>query len=231
MNKKKFSIVPIKRTDVFQEITSQIEALISQGGMRPGDRLPSERELAESLGVSRTSVRQALKVLEAARLVECRIGSGTFVADPRFHDRAGLSGLLPDVVDIAFLKHLIAARSGIERAIFKECYKTIDNAGIAALRTLLNENARDFVESDYDDGGLDLSFESKVAELAGNAILFQMQEEIHQLWVLAWRRYGNEPEKKIVLHEEHLAMLNALERRDCRMLLDLIEQHVDKDLD
>jgi GntR family transcriptional repressor for pyruvate dehydrogenase complex len=231
MNKKKFSMVPIKRTDVFQEATSRIEALIVQGRMQPGDRLPSEREIAESLGVSRTSVRQAIKVLEASHLVECRIGSGTYVADPKSRDRDGFSNMLPAIVDTIFLNQLIAARSGIERAIFKECCLSIDAQGIDNLRNLLEENARDFVENDLDDGGgLDLSFESKVAELTGNAILFQMQEKIHQLWVLAWSRYGSEPEKKILLHNEHIAMLDALEHRDCELILSLIEQHVDKEI-
>ena len=229
MTRNKFSLVPIRRTDVFQEVISRIESLVVRS--RPGDKLPPERELAEALGVSRTSVRQALKVLEASHLVECHIGSGTYVSNPTVRELAGLSALLPEVVDTAFLKQLVTARCHIVRAVFKECCDKIDAKGIETLRTLLDENAQDFIERDHDEGGLDLGFESKVAELTNNAILFHMQEEIHQLWILAWNKYGKEPENKIVLHKEHLAMLEALDRRDCQLLLTLVTQHVDRDFD
>lgn len=230
MKKARFSIIPIKRTDVFREITNRVESLIVRSNLQPGDRLPSERDLAEQLGVSRTSVRQALKVLEASRRLECRIGSGTYVANPVPLERIGLSALLPEKVDTNFLGKLIKARCCIERAVFKECCEVVDKDGIDSLHALLEENARDFLDDENNDGGLDLSFESQVAELAGNSILFRMQEEIHQLWVLAWNDYGNYPENKVVLHQEHLDILEALERRDCPRLLELIEQHVDKDL-
>jgi GntR family transcriptional repressor for pyruvate dehydrogenase complex len=231
MNKAKFSIIPIKRIDVFQEITNRIETLIARSNLQPGDRLPSERDLAEQLGVSRTSVRQALKVLEASQRLESRIGSGTYVASPVTRDPVGLSALLPDKIDTGFLRKLIAARCCIERAVFKECCERVDRQGLESLQALLDDNVHDFVHGENNEGGLDLSFESKVAELAGNPILFRMQEEIHQLWVLAWSKYGSYPESKIVLHQEHLAILDALEKRDCPRLLDLVEQHVDKDLD
>lgn len=223
-------MLPIKRTDVFQEVISRMDSMIANGDYRPGDRFPSERELAETLGVSRTSIRQALKVLEAAGKVETRIGSGTYVienkkAPDHFHY------ILPDKVDQEFLAQLVVARRSIERTIFEECCVRITNAGLAELYTLIAENVRDFVESEFDENGaLDLSFESKVAELTCNPILFKMQQDIHQLWVLAWNSYGHVPENKRILHAEHLDLLAALERRDRARVIELIENHVDKDV-
>src|SRR6516225_431082 len=70
---------PIRRTKVYAEVASQIHRLIAEGHLEPGDRLPPERELAETFGVSRTSVRDAIRVLEMRGLVEPRHGEGTLV--------------------------------------------------------------------------------------------------------------------------------------------------------
>jgi GntR family transcriptional repressor for pyruvate dehydrogenase complex len=230
IDKQKFSMLPIKRTDVFQEIISRIDSMIANGQYKPGDRFPSERELAETMKVSRTSVRQALKVLEAAGKIETRIGSGTYVLEnsERGND---LRRILPAAVDKVFLEQLIAARAGIERTIFEECCDRIDDAGLAELYSLIAENARDFVETELDEnGGLDLSFESKVAELVGNPILFRIQQEVHQVWVLAWNAYGRISENKKILHAEHLELLAAMERRDKERISRLIVAHVNKDV-
>ncbi len=70
---------PVKRTKVYAEVAAQIHRLIRDGRLRPGDRLPPERDLAEMFGVSRTSVRDAIRVLEVHGLVEPRHGEGTIV--------------------------------------------------------------------------------------------------------------------------------------------------------
>jgi GntR family transcriptional repressor for pyruvate dehydrogenase complex len=223
-------MLPIKRTDIFQEIISRIDSMIANGRYKPGDRFPSERELAETMRVSRTAVRQALKVLEAAGKIETRIGSGTYVLESPEHGN-DLRRILPTEVDKAFLEQLIVARSGVERTIFEECCDRIDDVGLAELYGLIAENARDFVETDLDEnGGLDLSFESKVAELVGNPILYRMQQEIHQVWVLAWNAYGRIPENKRILHAEHLELLAAMERHDKKRIAELIVAHVNKDV-
>ena len=68
---------------LYRQIAGQIAALIDNGEFPAGSRLPAERELATLLGVSRTSVREAIISLEIAGRVEVRVGSGIFVAEPR----------------------------------------------------------------------------------------------------------------------------------------------------
>ena len=65
---------PIRPKKISEEIVSQIKQLISRGELKPGDRIPSERELASMLGVSRPSVREAIMVLEAMGFLESRQG-------------------------------------------------------------------------------------------------------------------------------------------------------------
>ena len=70
---------PIKPKKISEEIVEQIKHLISSGDLKPGERIPSERELATMLGVSRPSVREAIMVLEAMGFLESRQGGGTYV--------------------------------------------------------------------------------------------------------------------------------------------------------
>ena len=69
----------IRKTRIYEEVVGQLSQLIDEGKLKAGDRLPSERELAETFRVSRSSVREAIKTLENERLVVTRPGSGTFL--------------------------------------------------------------------------------------------------------------------------------------------------------
>ena len=71
----------IKKTRIHEEVVSQVHELIKEGRFKAGDQLPSERELAETFKVSRTSVREALRALETHGLIISRTGMGNFIAD------------------------------------------------------------------------------------------------------------------------------------------------------
>src|SRR5215467_10108886 len=103
----------VNRRSVPEHVFEQILTDVLSGEMRPGDALPSERRLAEVLGVSRPAVREALKRVSAAGLVEVRQGDATTVRDFRRH--AGLD-LLPRLLmregelDLAVVRSILEAR-------------------------------------------------------------------------------------------------------------------------
>lgn len=235
MSKPRFSMLPIKRTDIFQEVCQQLENLLNSGQFQIGDKLPSERELSESFSVSRSSIRQALKVLEAAGRIETRVGSGTYFVEKHAVASSGdnLNALLALGVSKEFMQQLIAARTAIERAIFEAYAIKANKSGIRALKELIDENALDKTASGEfeENAGLDMSFEAKVAELAGNPILSAMQRQIHQLWIQAWRVYGFVPESRHTLHQEHCAIIEALASKNTPRVIDLVVQHVDKEVE
>ncbi|WP_167103078.1 FadR/GntR family transcriptional regulator [Mycobacterium sp. DL592] len=104
---------PVQRKSVPEEVVEQIIADVLSGEMQPGDVLPSERHLAELLGVSRPAVREALRGVLAAGLIEVRQGDATTVRDFRRH--AGLD-LLPRLVirggelDVAVVRSILETR-------------------------------------------------------------------------------------------------------------------------
>ena len=76
---QQMTLKPIKEKKIYEEIIEQIKQLMADGNLKPGDKLLSERELAENLQVSRASVREAIKSLEMMSFVETKPGEGTFV--------------------------------------------------------------------------------------------------------------------------------------------------------
>ena len=98
----------------YETVAAKIAELISSSGLQPGDRLSTERELGEQLGVSRTVVREAIKVLTTTGLVRARQGSGLYVAsEPRPFATAALNFALP--VDPEHMVNLFEFRSTLER--------------------------------------------------------------------------------------------------------------------
>jgi GntR family transcriptional regulator, transcriptional repressor for pyruvate dehydrogenase complex len=102
----------IKKTRIHEEVFSQIRELIKAGGFKAGEQLPSERELAETFKVSRTSVREALRALESQGLIVSRTGMGNFVADLPVESLVGpLARLLIDekraLADVFEMRKLI----------------------------------------------------------------------------------------------------------------------------
>jgi len=71
----------VRKTKLYEEVAKQIQRQIIEGSLKPGDKLPPERELAEKFEVSRSSVRDAIRALELIGLVEPRQGDGTVVCD------------------------------------------------------------------------------------------------------------------------------------------------------
>src|SRR6056297_2434474 len=100
-------------------VTRQIEKLILRGILRPGERLPSERELAERLGVSRPSLREAVADLQARGLLDTRAGAGIFVAD---------------ILGAAFSPALIRLISSHDEAVFDVIAFRRDMESLAAER-------------------------------------------------------------------------------------------------
>ena len=102
----------IKQKRVYEDIVGQVQALIQEGVLKPGDRLPPERELAERLRVSRSSLREAIRALELRGLVVSRPGAGTFVSTESVETilsviAASINGSGGYLSDIFEVRHLL----------------------------------------------------------------------------------------------------------------------------
>ena len=145
------ALQPVNRRSVPEDVFEQILAEVLSGEMQPGESLPSERRLAEVLGVSRPAVREALKRVAAAGLVEVRQGDATTVRDFRRH--AGLD-LLPRLLLRGGELDLSVARSILEARLHNgpKVAELAARRRPAELPALLEESIRD-LENDDDPVG------------------------------------------------------------------------------
>lgn len=223
-----FPLVPIRQIDVYSAIREQLSALIERGGYAPGDRLPSERQLAEALGVSRVAIREGLKVLEFAGRVQIRRGSGVFVVYTGT-DPIAASLLAGRPIDRPWLVHLIELRAGIEEKVVQLAARRATAADVDRLREVLQRNEEELPESP-EPGSLNMLFEAELARVAGNPLLTAIQRAVHELWVDAWGRLGLTPDHKDVLHDEHRKILELVRTRDAAGAVAAMTRHVDREL-
>jgi GntR family transcriptional repressor for pyruvate dehydrogenase complex len=215
----------IERPSVAHEVARLIQAHLAARKLRAGDKLPAERALSELLGVSRTSVRDALKRLEALGIIEARRGKGTFVQLTQYPPLQGTIELGPHVPR-KDLQRVLEARVAVEVAI----------AGLAATRASarsLREIA-EYVASVAKEPTAatrrfspDLRFEALIGRAANNPYLLRMQEYAHTAYAKVWDRIGFIPRPAHERLEQHRAILAALERRDAEAARRAMAEHLD----
>lgn len=223
------SLKVVRPKRMYEQIAEQIEALIRNGDFAPGARLPGERELAETIGVSRPSLREALIALETLGLIEVRVGDGTYVraaspisAAPTWIQGKDLGpGPLEQfrarrAVEPACAELAAAAATAQEIAALEECLDRIV-ATIGAGRSPAAEHAR---------------FHILLAEASHNSILLSVASELWRLrggemWETLRRRV-EEPDslaKGIAFRRQLLACLRA---RDGAGACAAMQAHLDR---
>jgi GntR family transcriptional regulator, transcriptional repressor for pyruvate dehydrogenase complex len=208
--------VAIKPKRVSEEIVDQIRSLIFQGKLMPGERLPPERDLARSLGVSRVSLREALNTLQGMGLLEIQQGNRTFVrpmTSKSIHDPlVAFSKDSPDgVLQIFELrKHLEmgACLLAAERATSDE---------IGRLERVMGEMGEDLKENRL-GAKSDLDFHSIIADATHNQayahVLHTLYDLLQEELRIAWAGIFRSKEKRRVLFEQHVTVFKALRARD-----------------
>jgi DNA-binding FadR family transcriptional regulator len=208
---------------LYRQIAGQIAALIDNGEFAAGSRLPAERELAALLGVSRTSVREAIISLEIAGRVEVRVGSGIFVAEPGAAQLVRLADDGPSPFDN------LAARRLIEGEICAQAARTIRKADIAALRGTL-ERMREHAENFARRDAADREFHVRIAAATGNSSLALVVEGLWQqrrgkLWSRIERYFHTRKIREGTL-VDHAAIIDALARHDGDAARESMHRHL-----
>jgi DNA-binding FadR family transcriptional regulator len=213
---------------LYRQIAEQLRALMSKGEIKPGDRLPAERDLAKQMGVSRPSVREALIALEVEGWVEVRTGAGVFVLD-RAQVRKIETRKVPDG-EWGPLE-IIRARRVIEgeiAALAAAHAKRKDLHAIADAIALMHEHT----ELGIAPTSGDQAFHMAIAQAAGNAVLV---DTVQTFWVARrgplFERLGdyfeNVPSWRTAIGE-HEALLEAIRGHDAAAAREAMHAHMDK---
>jgi GntR family transcriptional repressor for pyruvate dehydrogenase complex len=220
------NVEPIRREPMAAEIARRLVDYLLSGGIEPGARIPSERQLAEAFGVGRSAVREAIAALSLMGLIEVRHGDGTYLKRPE-------SPLLPQVVEWGLLlgeqrtTDLVEARQKIE----------VDIAGLAAQRRT-EEDVADLakilarMEWESRDGATgsgfidaDVEFHLRLAEAARNTALRDVLTSIQAL-LRAWIGRVIAEGYREGSYREHVPIFEAVKARDVQAAEEAMDAHM-----
>ena len=214
---------PIPRSPLYQQVIGRLRGFIDAAELQPGDRLMSERDLAERLGVSRTSVRQALTALSAQGMVEVRHGDGVYLLRspgdliPNF-----AAEIAESEVDHAMIWEV---REGIEVEAARLAASRREDGDLVAMRAALEAMA-DSVGEGGDGVAGDRAFHAAVATASHNPLLrelvAQLAEAIDRTSAASLAVAGRPP----ISLEAHRRILDAVEAGDGDEAAERMRDHV-----
>lgn len=221
---------PIKTKKIYEEIIEQVKGLIAQGALSPGDKLMSERELADQLKVGRSAVREAFRALEAMGIIEIKQGEGTFV-------REISSQSLAEVLAMACMLDKETPRELLELRKILE----VESAGLASLRHTAEElermeNTLKRMEMDLASGDLgeeaDWLFHYSVAEATHNSLIIRLMDTIGDTMRRVLKKAREElyrtPGTPQRLFEEHCGIFNAIKEGKDKEARRAMYEHLDR---
>ena len=194
----------------YLDIARKLANEIDKGLFVAGQRLPPERELAQTLDVSRTTVREALLALEIMRFIEIRVGSGVFVLDASY--REAPSTMEPDSRSPS---DVLEARRILEGETAARAAQNATEKDIAVLNSHVTKMARSIDDVTIFDV-VDAAFHAEIASIAGNDVIAELVTNLWQMresnmWSLWYDQTRNAENRKRSV-DDHLTIVKAIER-------------------
>ena len=217
-------IAPIKSTRIYEEIVRQVKAMITDGKLKGGDRLPPERDLAEKFVVSRTSVREALRALESLGLVEIRPGEGTFVRE------VSIDALIEPLARLMVsqreaIGELFEARRLLEPSLAALAAARATPEEIQEMERILEEQAKE-VAGGRTGLPQDAQFHAAIGAAAHNRAITRIAHAIMDLLTQSREDSLNMPGRPTRSHEDHRRVLAAIARRDADGAREAMLEHI-----
>ncbi|MFF5260968.1 FadR/GntR family transcriptional regulator [Actinomadura viridis] len=201
------------RTTVTERAIEQIKAKLAVGELVPGQRLPTERELAAELGLSRSSMREAIRALTVLGVLEARHGAGVYVTQLEPSDLLETFGAVAEISRGENLVHLVQVRKILEPAAAATAAARVTEEGLALLRAEMRAMERGTTSEEI--VGHDMEFHRIITEAAGNPVLSAILGGLNSrtFRVRVWRGY-REKNAFARTFAEHEALYRALAGRD-----------------
>ncbi|MDN5348212.1 MAG: GntR family transcriptional regulator, transcriptional repressor for pyruvate dehydrogenase complex [Clostridia bacterium] len=221
---------PIRLRKIADEIIAQIEEQVIEGYLRPGSRLPSERELAETLGVSRGAVREALTALEMMGIVDVKSGEGTFIRETTNDSKIQALSLILLLEKDAF-RDILEVRKILEVACAELAAQKASLEQLDKIARCLEEMKQELEQGKFSLGP-DMQFHYCIAEASGNSLLLRLMNTISGNVRLVlrrtWPRRFTSLEEGMVIFNEHRKILEALFSRAPGLAGRYMEEHLNR---
>jgi len=217
---------------IYQQIVDQISRMVRDGSLRPGDRLPPERQLAEEFGVSRAAVREALSALGLMGLIEVRQGEGTFVRNVTEEALVNPMALLVAMVrDEELGLDMLEVRAALEAEAAYLAAQRREPEDLVAMEEALEE-----MEAALRTGDLaaeaDWKFHHAVASASGNGVLLQIMRTLSESMQESIVRFRTQllriPDMDTSLVAEHQGILDAIRDQQPILAHDRMRSHIER---
>jgi GntR family transcriptional repressor for pyruvate dehydrogenase complex len=215
----------IKHSRLSDEVANQIRSLISEGKLKPGDRLPPERELTKQFGVSRPSLREALNSLVAMGFLESKQSKRTFVksvASERMEDP--LAFLIK--TDTQKIFDLIEVRKAMEVWGASQAAQRATEEDIRRLESIIEEMAK-AIEEGRDWDKEDADFHLAIAQATHNLVQTHIMSTLYDLLRESVARIFTDKTKMKKLFQQHSQIVNAIKNRSPEKARERTLEHLD----
>ncbi|WP_339761598.1 FadR/GntR family transcriptional regulator [uncultured Hoeflea sp.] len=217
----------VRQVRVYRQIADNLESRIALAEFEPGQRLPTERELARDYGVSRTCVREALLALEIAGLVTIRVGSGVFVNAPPSPDTA--QARPHAVIDQHSPSDLLQARLALEPEVCGLAAVNATPGDIEAIESFLQKMREEHRMATETEQG-DREFHFAIARATQNPVLVQLIQRIwDEMTGPMWQglqKHVRSPILRLRWIEDHEAIVKALRSGERRRAQTAMRAHI-----
>ncbi len=214
----------VKKEKIYEDIVRQISRLIKNGKFKTGDRLPPERDLAQTFKVSRASVREAIRVLESEGLVKTRVGDGTYVEASSVEDLVKpLAAAM--VVGRESLVEIFSVRKMIEPELAFLAAERATGDEISELKRILDHQKKQ-VRKRRLVTEMDYSFHLLLAKMAKSEVFLRVYKTLTELTNQTREEFlqeGDRPQKSVGGHEE---IISAIEKRDPALAKKAMSHHL-----
>ncbi len=218
---------PIRTSKISDEVYKQLVSLISSGQLKPGEKLPSEREMASDFGISRQSIREALYRAEIMGLIEVRQGEGSFVlSSVRESLKPPLLVLLEEEAGRIF--EFLEVRKLIEGWCAEKAAMEATAEDLEKMEGILEKMGR-IVPTDKEWEAVDVEFHRSIAAATHNVIAIHIMEALKDSFgsFFRFRKVLTRPEKKDLLWGHHNEIYGAISQGDPLLAKRKIVDHLD----
>jgi GntR family transcriptional regulator, transcriptional repressor for pyruvate dehydrogenase complex len=213
----------LKNSKMSEAVADQVLKLIKDGSLKAGDKLPIETELAASLGVSRTAVREGMARLHGMEIIEILPGRGTFIT--KSHDASLLKIQRKNIEDIKTLVEALEFRKIMETSMLELVVDKITEDDLNKLKDCLEKHKKGLTKNVFPAEG-DMLFHKILAQATHNKVFIELYDDIYLLimeYVLGIKNYKNEYKKSL---EDHEKIYQSLLKKDVNSAKEAMKEHI-----
>jgi DNA-binding FadR family transcriptional regulator len=226
MNSPETLFKPIRTKRTFEYVSTKIKSLIFKGILKPGDKLPSETELARQFNVGRQTIREALRILELSGFLTIQRGAtgGPIISDT-ISDTISNSFLDAIQMKAVTIDDLTVARLEIEKVVLSQAIKNADSSDIECLRENILK-AKEKIEGNMQAFSENVQFHRLLAKASKNFVFVLVQGAIMAIVADFLSRLEPDLEKSKQVVNSHEDILNAIVERKGDKAITLLENHL-----